>query len=157
MPRRKREIAKREITPDSLYNDVLVGKFINIIMKDGKKSVAEHIFYDSCNLIKEKEKIEPLELFKKALKNVKPLVEVKARRVGGSNYQVPVEVPTQRGYSLAMRWLVASAQNRSERSMEEKLANELMEASRNTGASVKKREEVHKMAEANKAFAHYRW
>ncbi len=157
MPRRKREIAKRQIKPDSLYNDVLVGKFVNIIMKEGKKSIAEKIFYDSCNLVKEKEKTEPLEIFKKALKNVKPLIEVKARRVGGSNYQVPVEVPTQRGYSLAMRWLLESARKRSEHSMEEKLASEIMEASRNAGASVKKREEVHKMAEANKAFAHYRW
>ncbi|MBI2608253.1 MAG: 30S ribosomal protein S7 [Deltaproteobacteria bacterium] len=156
MPRR-RDVPKRFVAPDRLYNDPHFGKFINIVMKQGKKSTAEKICYGALDILKQKEKEEPIEIFKKALKNVRPQVEVKARRVGGSNYQVPVEVPNQRGYALAMRWIVEAAGERGENSMVKKLAAELAEAAQNTGIAIKKKDEVHRMAEANKAFAHYRW
>jgi small subunit ribosomal protein S7 len=156
MPRRG-FIVKREIIPDPKYHDRLVAKFINKVMLCGKKSVAESIVYGAFEIIKERAKTEPLELFKNALENVKPVIETKTRRVGGSNYQVPVEVRSDRRVSLGMKWLITYSRNRAEKSMKEKLAAELIEAANNRGASVKKREEVHKMAEANKAFAHYRW
>ena len=154
---RKGNTPKRDIMPDPIYEDLAVAKFVNIIMRRGKKSLAESILYGAFDLIKEKEKTDPLEFFKKALKNVRPLVEVKARRVGGSNYQVPIEVTLQRGTSLAMRWIADAATGRGELSMQQRLASEMMDAAKNAGGAVKKREDVHKMAEANKAFAHYRW
>jgi small subunit ribosomal protein S7 len=156
MPRRG-YVVKREIDPDPKYHDRLVAKFINKVMLCGKKSVAESIVYGAFGIIKERAKAEPLELFKNAMENVKPVLETKTRRVGGSNYQVPVEVRSDRRVSLGMKWLITFARKRAEKSMREKLAAELIDAANNRGASVKKREEVHKMAEANKAFAHYRW
>jgi small subunit ribosomal protein S7 len=157
MPRR-REIPKRELTSDPLYNSTLVSKFINTVMHDGKKSTAEHILYKSFDLIKERTGDDPLKVFKKALENVKPSLEVKSRRVGGSNYQVPVEVNPNRRLSLSIRWLVQYARARGDgKTMQEKLANELLDASNLRGGAVKKREDTHRMAEANKAFAHYRW
>jgi small subunit ribosomal protein S7 len=156
MPRRG-FIVKREIIPDPKYHDRLVAKFINKVMMRGKKSVAESIVYGAFDVIKERAKTEPLDLFKNALENVKPVLETKTRRVGGSNYQIPVEVKSDRRVSLGMRWLINFARKRAEKSMKEKLAAELIDAANNRGSSVKKREEVHKMAEANKAFAHYRW
>ena len=156
MPRRG-FIVKREIIQDPKYHDRLVAKFVNKVMLRGKKSVAESIVYGAFDVIKERAKAEPLELFKNALENVKPVLETKTRRVGGSNYQVPMEVRADRRVSLGMRWLITYARKRAEKSMKEKLAAELIDAANNRGASVKKREEVHKMAEANKAFAHYRW
>src|SRR6266567_2728120 len=157
MPRR-REITKRELPADPIYNSTLVSKFINSVMSDGKKSTAESIFYGSCDIIKEKTGDDPLKVFKKALDNVKPSLEVKSRRVGGSNYQVPVEVNPNRRLSLSIRWLVSYATSRGDgKTMQEKLANEFMDASNLRGGAVKKREDVHRMAEANKAFAHYRW
>ena len=156
MPRR-RVVAKREILPDPLYNSQLVTKFVNVVMKDGKKSVAERILYDALENIREKTQDDPMKVFKKAIENVKPAVEVKSRRVGGSTYQVPVEVRPDRRTSLSMRWLIGAARRRPERSMSEKLAAELLDAANNRGTAVKKREDTHKMAEANKAFAHYRW
>jgi small subunit ribosomal protein S7 len=156
MPRRG-FIVKREIIPDPKYHDRLVAKFINKVMMRGKKSVAESIVYGAFDVIKERAKTEPLDLFKNALGNVKPVLETKTRRVGGSNYQIPVEVRSDRRVSLGMRWLINFARKRVEKSMKEKLAAELIDAANNRGASVKKKEEVHKMAEANKAFAHYRW
>jgi len=156
MPRR-REIPKREVLPDPKFSNRLVTKFINGIMRDGKKSIAEKIFYGACDIIEKKAKQEPLKVFDTALENVKPLVEVKARRVGGSTYQVPVEVRPERRLALGMRWIVSYARERGEKTMVEKLANELLDASQNRGNAVKKREDVHKMADANKAFAHYRW
>lgn len=156
MPR-KREVQKRPVFPDPIYGNKLVTKFINIIMKCGKKSLAERIFYSSMEIIKQKTKEDPLQIFEKAINNVKPLLEVKSRRVGGSTYQVPVEVRPERRVSLAIRWLVQFARQRPEHTMQERLANELIEASNNRGAAVKKKEDTHKMAEANKAFAHYRW
>jgi small subunit ribosomal protein S7 len=156
MARRKRA-QKRDITPDPVYKDVLVAKFINKIMLDGKKSLAEMIFYRSMDYIKEKINEDPLMVFKKALENARPLLEVRSRRVGGATYQVPMEVPLDRSYSLAMRWLVWSARDRKEKTMVEKLAGELLDAYNQRGAAVKRREDTHKMAEANKAFAHYRW
>ena len=154
---RRRDVPVRESNPDSRYKDLLVGKFLNTVMRCGKKSLAENICYGAFDLMEKQLKQDPLEMFKSALKNVKPMVEVKARRVGGSNYQVPVEVPQRRGYALAMRWIVEASMQRNERSMKEKLAKELIDASKNTGAAIRKRDDVHKMAEANKAFAHYRW
>ena len=154
---RKGNIPKREIMPDPLYEDMAVAKFINLVMRRGKKSLAEGIVYGAFDLIKEKENTDPLEFFKKALKNVRPLVEVKARRVGGSNYQVPIEVTLQRGTSIAMRWITDAAKGRGELTMQQRLAGEMLDAAKNAGGAVKKREDVHKMAEANKAFAHYRW
>jgi small subunit ribosomal protein S7 len=157
MPRR-REIPKRELAPDPLYNSALVSKFINTVMSDGKRSTAERILYKSFDIIKERTGDDPLKVFKKALDNVKPSLEVKSRRVGGSNYQVPVEVNPNRRLSLSIRWLVTFARQRGDgKTMQEKFANELLDASNLRGGAVKKREDTHRMAEANKAFAHYRW
>ena len=157
MPRR-REIAKRELLPDALYQSPLVTKFINTIMSEGKRSTAERILYQSFDLIKERSGDDPLKVFKKAVDNVKPSLEVKSRRVGGSNYQVPVEVNPNRRLSLSIRWLVSYARSRGDgKTMQEKLANELLDAANLRGGAVKKREDTHRMAEANKAFAHYRW
>jgi small subunit ribosomal protein S7 len=156
MPRRYRP-PRREAFPDTKYNNILVGMFINRLMKGGKKSTASRVVYGALSIIEERMHRNPLEVFEQAIKNVTPIIEVKPRRVGGATYQVPVEVPPHRRLSLAMRWLAGSARNRSGKSMSEKLANELMDAAQNTGATVKKREDTHRMAEANKAFAHYRW
>ncbi len=157
MPRR-REIAKRELLPDALYQSPLVTKFINTIMSQGKRSTAERILYQSFDLIKERSGDDPLKVFKKAVDNVKPALEVKSRRVGGSNYQVPIEVNPNRRLSLSIRWLVGYARARGDgKTMQEKLANELLDAANLRGGAVKKREDTHRMAEANKAFAHYRW
>jgi small subunit ribosomal protein S7 len=157
MPRR-RVIAKREIAPDPVYNSALVTKFVNTVMNAGKRSTAEQILYRSFDMIKERTGDDPLKVFKKAVDNVKPSLEVKSRRVGGSNYQVPIEVNTSRRLSLSIRWLVGYARSRGDgKTMEEKLANELMDAANLRGGAVKKREDTHRMAEANKAFAHYRW
>ncbi len=157
MPRR-REIAKRELLPDALYQSPLVTKFINTIMSAGKRSTAERILYQSFDLIKERSGDDPLKVFKKAVDNVKPALEVKSRRVGGSNYQVPIEVNPNRRLSLSIRWLVSFARSRGDgKTMQEKLANELLDAANLRGGAVKKREDTHRMAEANKAFAHYRW
>jgi small subunit ribosomal protein S7 len=156
MPRRKRA-EKREIKPDPKYNDYEVAKFVNKIMWDGKKSLAYKIFYTAMDIIKEKTKEDPLSVFKKALNNVKPRLEVRPRRVGGATYQIPMEVPPHRSLSLAIRWIVESARSRKGKPMAERLAEELIEASQGQGASVKKKEDTHKMAEANRAFAHYRW
>jgi small subunit ribosomal protein S7 len=157
MPRR-REIAKRELVPDALYQSPLVTKFINTIMSEGKRSTAERILYQSFDLIKERSGDDPLKVFKKAVDNVKPALEVKSRRVGGSNYQVPIEVNPNRRLSLSIRWLVGFARARGDgKTMHEKLANELLDAANLRGGAVKKREDTHRMAEANKAFAHYRW
>src|SRR5918993_1128852 len=157
MPRR-REIAKREIPADALYGSPLVTKFINTIMQEGKRSTAEKILYRSFDIIKERSGDDPLKVFKKAVDNVKPSLEVKSRRVGGSNYQVPIEVNPARRTSLALRWLISFARSRGDgKTMQEKLANELPDAANLRGGAVKKREDTHRMAEANKAFAHYRW
>jgi len=156
MPRRRRP-QKRIILPDPKYKDVVVAKFINGLMLSGKRSIAEKIFYDAMDLIEKKLKKNPLDVFKKAMENVSPVLEVKSRRVGGATYQVPVEVRASRRQALAIRWLVRYSRARSERTMAEKLANEFMAAFKNEGATVKKREDTHKMAEANKAFAHFRW
>ena len=156
MPRR-REVPKREILPDPKFNNVDVAKFVNVLMTRGKKSVAERIIYGALDIIKTKSGKDPLEVFGQAVQNVKPIVEVKSRRVGGANYQVPVEVRPVRRNALAMRWLRDAARKRGEKSMAARLANELQEAAEGRGGAVKKREEVHRMAEANKAFAHYRF
>ena len=156
MPRRG-GVSKRTVLPDPVYNSVILTKFINQIMQDGKKGVAEKIVYGAFDIIKDKTGKEPMEVFDEAMKNVMPVLEVKARRVGGANYQVPVEVRPERRQTLGIRWIVAYTRKRSGRSMEEKLAAELMDAANILGASVKKREDTHKMAEANRAFAHYRW
>jgi small subunit ribosomal protein S7 len=156
MPRR-RVAAKREVLPDPIYNSQLATKFINGLMWDGKRSLAEGIFYQALEEIQKRTSDDPLKTFKKAMENVKPRVEVKSRRVGGSTYQVPIEVSQARGQALAIRWLVGYSRQRSERSMMERLANELMDAAASRGNSVKKREDTHRMADANKAFAHYRW
>src|SRR5690242_1184369 len=157
MPRR-REIAKRETPADPLYESPLVSKFINCVMSDGKRSTAERILYRSLTIVKDKTGDDPLKVFKKAVDNTKPSLEVKSRRVGGSNYQVPVEVNPNRRLSLSIRWLVGYARSRGDgKTMEEKLANEFMDAANLRGGAVKKREDTHRMAEANKAFAHYRW
>ena len=156
MPRR-REVAKRVILPDPKFNEKLVAKFVNALMLDGKKSIAEKIVYGAFDLIQERTGNEPVEVFKKALENVRPVVEVKSRRVGGSTYQVPVEVRYERRDALAMRWIVGFARGRGEKTMQERLAGEFLDAADNRGSSVKKREDTHRMAEANKAFAHYRW
>jgi len=154
---RRAGAAKREVIPDPKYGSRLVAKFVNIMMIRGKKSTAERIMYDALTAVEDRTKQEALKMFKTAVDNVKPAVEVKSRRVGGSTYQVPVEVRPDRRTSLAMRWLIAAARRRGERSMAEKLASELTDAANNRGTAVKKREDTHKMAEANKAFAHYRW
>ena len=156
MPRR-REIPKREILPDPKFTNVEVTKFVNVLMTRGKKSVAERIVYGAFDLIKSKSGKDPVEVFSQAVQNVKPVVEVKSRRVGGANYQVPVEVRPVRRVALAMRWLREAAQKRGEKSMTVRLAGELQEAAEGRGGAMKKREEVHRMAEANKAFSHYRW
>ena len=156
MPR-KREVKKREILPDPKFHDSLIAKFINGIMRRGKKSSAEHIFYRSLDIINERIHSDPTKTFKQAMDNVKPLIEVRPRRVGGATYQVPVEVRPSRKNALAIRWIIGYAKQRSEKTMEEKLAGELMDAANNRGAAIKKKEDTHKMAEANKAFAHYRW
>ena len=154
---RRSKPAKRIPAPDPMYNSVDIAKFINRLMKRGKKSITQKIFYSSMEKIQEKTKEEPTEVFKKALTNVTPLIEVKARRIGGSTYQVPVEVKPERGQALGSCWLIESARKRSGKSMVEKLTSEILDASNGSGASVKKREDTHKMAEANKAFAHYRY
>jgi small subunit ribosomal protein S7 len=156
MPRR-REVPKRVILPDPKFNSELVAKFVNALMKSGKKSVAERIMYGALDKVSEKTKVDPLELMKKAVDNVAPTVEVKSRRVGGSTYQVPVEVREARRNALAMRWISDAARKRNEKSMGLRLAGELLDAYENKGTAIKKREDVHRMAEANKAFAHFRW
>ncbi|MFP3940997.1 MAG: 30S ribosomal protein S7 [Thermoanaerobaculia bacterium] len=157
MPRR-REVPKREILPDPVYNSQLVTKFVNVMMQDGKKSVAERILYDALDQIAERaEDGDAMKVFKKAVDNVKPAVEVKSRRVGGSTYQVPVEVRPGRRLALAMRWIIQYAKGRGEKTMRQRLAGELTEAAEGRGGAVKRREDTHRMAEANKAFAHYRW
>ncbi|MBW6484703.1 MAG: 30S ribosomal protein S7 [Syntrophobacterales bacterium] len=157
MPRR-REVAKREILPDPKYNNQLVAKFVNNLLKCGKKSTAESILYGAFDIIEAKMKdAAPVDIFEKAVSNVKPIIEVKSRRVGGSTYQVPTEVNPSRRLALGIRWLISNARERSEKTMREKLAGELIDAANNRGGAIKKREAVHKMAEANKAFAHYRF
>ena len=154
---RKRRAEKRDVLPDPIYNSKVVTKLSNSLMKDGKKGIAQTILYDAFDMVKEKTSQEPMEVFEKALSNIKPALEVKSRRVGGANYQVPIEVKANRSQALAMRWLVQYARLRGGHSMAENLANEIIDASNGVGAAVKKREDTHKMAEANKAFAHYRW
>ncbi len=156
MPRRNRP-SRREIPPDIKYNSVLAQRFINKLMQKGKKSTAQRIFYDALDIIEQRAKRPGLEVFEQAVRNATPILEVKPRRVGGATYQVPVEVRPDRRLSLAIRWLVATARSRSGKSMAEKLAAELMDAANNTGATIKRREDTHRMAEANRAFAHYRW
>ena len=156
MPR-KRLIPKKKLNPDPVYNSLSVSKFTNMIMLDGKKRVAEKILYSALEILAKNSKEDPITMMDKALQNVSPSVEVKSRRVGGSNYQVPVEVNTKRKQSLAMRWILEAADKRNEKTMKNKLAAELLDAYDNKGSAVKKREDVHKVAEANKAFAHYRW
>ncbi len=156
MPRRG-NVSKHELLPDPVYGSQVFTKLVNQIMWDGKKSLAEEICYGAFDIIKEKTKKDPMEVFEQAMKNIMPVLEVKARRVGGANYQVPIEVRPDRRLTLGIRWLVSYARARAGKSMQEKLAAEIMDAANNTGASVKKKEDTHKMAEANKAFAHYRW
>lgn len=156
MPR-KRVIVRREIAPDPRYSSLLVAKFVSCLLRKGKKSVAQSILYGAFDIIKQKSKEDPLPFFQKAVANVKPLVEVRSRRVGGSTYQVPTEVRAARGQALALRWIISFAKARGEKSMAAKLAGELMDAAGGRGAAVKKKEDTHRMAEANKAFAHYRW
>ena len=156
MPRRKRA-TKRQVLPDPKYNSILITKFINGLLKDGKRSVAEKIFYSAVDIISDKTKSDGLNVFEKAVENVRPVLEVKARRVGGATYQVPVEIRNDRRQALAIRWIISFARSRSETTMAEKLALELIAASKSEGSSIKKREDTHKMAEANKAFAHFRW
>ena len=156
MPRRG-NIAKRDVLPDPLYNSKLVTRLINNVMYDGKKGVAQKIVYGAFDIIREKTGKEPLEVFEQAMENVMPQLEVKARRVGGATYQVPIEVKPERRQALALRWITLYSRKRGEKTQEERLANEIMDAANNTGASVKKKEDMHKMAEANKAFAHYRF
>jgi small subunit ribosomal protein S7 len=156
MPRR-REVPKRKTEPDPKYGDRLVGRFTNVLMRDGKKSTAERIIYGAFEVIENKTRNDPLQMFRRALDNVRPRVEVKSRRVGGATYQVPIEVRPERATSLAMRWVAQYSRSRPGKSMRDKLANELIDAANERGESVKKREDTHRMAEANKAFAHYRW
>ena len=156
MPRRRRPETP-EIVPDPVYNSTLAEKFVNSMMWDGKKAISQQIFYKAMDKIRDRSNDDPLKLFKKAVENCKPLLEVKTRRVGGANYQVPVEVPQNRRTSLAIRWILQNARGRPEKSMPEKLANELSEAANLRGGAIKKKDDVHRMAEANKAFAHYRW
>ena len=154
---RKRRAEKRDVLPDAIYNSKVVTKLINAVMLDGKKGTSEKIIYEAFDIIKEKTGKNPVEVFDAAMENIMPLLEVKSRRVGGSNYQVPIEVRPDRRHTLGLRWLVQYAKNRSGRGMANKLANEIMDAANGVGGAVKKREDTHKMAEANKAFAHYRW
>jgi small subunit ribosomal protein S7 len=156
MPR-KGPVARRDVLPDPIYNSKLVTRLINRIMVDGKRGIAQKILYNAFELVRERSGKDPMEVFDQALKNIMPVLEVKARRVGGANYQVPVEVKPERRTTLGLRWLVNYSRLRGEKTMEERLANEILDAANNTGAAVKKREDTHKMAEANKAFAHYRW
>jgi len=156
MPRRK-IVTKRPVLPDSKYNDLFITRCVNVLMKQGKKSVAEHIMYGALEIIRERIGEDPLKVFRQAVDNVKPVLEVRSRRVGGSTYQIPVDVPPDRRIALSMRWIVGSARSRGERGMIRRLAAELVDAYNNTGSAVKKREDTHRMAEANKAFAHYRW
>lgn len=156
MPRRNRP-PKRTVAPDVRYNSVLVTQFINRLMKGGKKSTAAQVMYDALDLVEKRGKRNPLEVFEQAIQNVMPVIEVKPRRVGGSTYQIPVEVPSHRRLSLAMRWMLASTRARPGKSMAEKLAAEFMDAAQGVGATIKKKEDTHKMAEANRAFSHYRW
>jgi small subunit ribosomal protein S7 len=156
MPRRRRPV-KREVLPDPKFHNQVVSKFVNVMMYDGKKGVSETIFYDAMDIIQEKTGKSPVEVFEQALENVKPLVEVKSRRVGGATYQVPIEIRAERRQALAIRWIIKAARDRSEKTMFQKLAGELMDAFNNTGTSIKKKEDTHRMAEANKAFAHYKF
>ena len=156
MPRR-RVVERRDVPPDPIYQSVLCQKFINSVMQDGKRSLAEKIFYNAMDIIKEKTGEDPIKVFRQAVENAKPLLEVKSRRVGGSTYQVPVEVNPRRRESLSIRWLIGFAEQRGEKTMYEKLAGEFMDAATNKGATIKKKEDTHRMAEANKAFAHYKW
>ena len=156
MPRR-REVPKRIILPDPKFNDRLLAKFINMMMLGGKRSTAERIVYAALDMINERSEEDAVDIFKKALENIRPMLEVKSRRVGGSTYQVPIEVRSERRNALALRWVISFARSRGEKTMQERLAAELMDAANNRGASVKKKEDTHRMAEANKAFAHYRW
>ena len=156
MPRRG-HIPKRDVLPDPIYNDKIVSKLINSIMLDGKKGVAQKIVYDAFDIIKEKTGKNPLEVFEEAMNNIMPVLEVKARRVGGATYQVPMEVRPERRQTLGLRWLTGFARKRSERTMKERLAGEILDATNNLGGAAKKKDDTHKMAEANKAFAHYRW
>ena len=154
---RRRAAEKREVLPDPKYGDMVITKFVNSLMYDGKKSIAETIVYGALEDMQAKAKTDPLQLFHDALNNVRPAVEVRSRRVGGATYQVPVEVRAERAQALAIRWIISIARSRSERTMQERLAGELLDAANNRGTSIKKREDTHKMAEANKAFSHYRW
>ncbi len=154
---RKRRAEKRDVLPDPIYNSKVVTKLINSLMKDGKKGIAQSILYEAFEIVGEKTNQDPMEVFEKALENIKPALEVKSRRVGGATYQVPIEVRNERRQALGLRWLVQYARLRGGKSMAENLANEIIDASNGVGAAVKKREDMHKMAEANKAFAHYRW
>jgi len=154
---RRRRADERVVAPDTVYNSTLAEKFINSMMWDGKKTVSQNIFYSALDRLRERSGDDPLKLFKKAVENCKPLLEVKTRRVGGANYQVPIEVPASRRTSLAIRWLLLSARSRAEKGMPEKLAGELADAANMRGGAIKKKDDVHRMAEANKAFAHYRW
>ncbi|MDL1968086.1 MAG: 30S ribosomal protein S7 [Deltaproteobacteria bacterium] len=156
MPRR-REVPERITIPDSKYNNKLISKFIKSMMRDGKKSIAESMLYNAFDIIEKKSNESPVKIFEKAIDNVRPLIEVKSRRVGGSTYQVPTEIRPSRRTALGIRWIIGFARKRSEKSMDKKLAGELLDAANNRGASAKKREDTHKMADANKAFAHYRW
>ena len=156
MPR-KGIIGRREVQPDPIYSNPLVQKFVNCIMYQGKRSVAQEIVYDALEIMKERANDDPLKIFKKAVDNVKPVLEVKSRRVGGANYQVPVEVNRNRQTSLSLRWIIGYARERGEKSMKDRLAAELLDAANNRGGAIKKRDDTHRMAEANKAFAHYRW
>ena len=156
MPRRK-VVAKRPVLPDSKYGDLFVTRCVNVLMKQGKKNLAEHIMYGALEIVRERLGEDPLKVFRQAVDNVKPVLEVRSRRVGGSTYQIPVDVPPDRRVALSMRWIVGSARSRGERGMMRRLAAELVDAYNNTGSAVKKREDTHRMAEANKAFAHYRW
>jgi small subunit ribosomal protein S7 len=154
---RRKKADKREVLPDPKFNSILVTKFINSLMREGKRSVAEQIFYKAIDVIGQRTNKEGVGIFQKAVENVKPILQVKSRRVGGANYQVPVEVSTERRQALAIRWLIAYARERGEKTMSDKLASEIIAASNNEGNAIKKREDTHKMAEANKAFAHFRW
>ena len=156
MPRRK-VVAKRPVLPDSKYGDLFITRCVNVLMKQGKKSLAEHILYGALEIVQERLGEDPLKVFRQAVDNVKPVLEVRSRRVGGSTYQIPVDVPPDRRIALSMRWIVGGARSRGERGMTRRLAAELVDAYNNTGSAVKKREDTHRMAEANKAFAHYRW
>lgn len=156
MPRR-REVPKRDIIPDPIYNSQLLAKFCNVLMKNGKKNTAQRILYQALDTIRERGEEDPMKIFKRAVENVKPAIEVKSRRVGGSTYQVPVEVKAGRKLALSMRWIIAAAKSRGEKTMKGRLANEIMDAANSRGGAFKKKEDTHRMADANKAFSHYRW